>query len=160
MKPKIIALAAISGAAVIGAAQLGAQTPPTIQPGKWRSTTQFSSVSIPGLPPQVAGIVKKQFAKPQSFDYCLKPEDIGSGPDALGGKGAKNCKYEKWEYRGGRMSAIMVCTMKGQGTLRQVMDGTGSPTGYSANVDTTITGGKMGTMRMKGRVTGKRLGSC
>lgn len=158
--PAMVAMAISAGATLI-ADTVEAQAPPTMQAGKWRTTTQFSSIDIPGIPAQVRGMVTKQMGKPQSYEYCLKPEDIGRpGPDALGGKNAKDCHYEDWDYANGRMRAVLVCTIKGQGRLRQVMSGTGSPTNYSANVDTTITGGKMGAMRMKGTVTGQRLGGC
>lgn len=161
MKLKPVTIAATTAAALSAADYAGAESPAVMQAGKWRSTTQFSQVDMPGLPPQVSGMVAKQMGRGQSFEYCLKPEDVRQpGPNAMGGKNARDCEYEEWSYSQGRMHAVLVCNVKGQGRLRQVMDGTGSSTGYAARVETTIIGGKMGPIHMKGRVTGQRIGGC
>ncbi|NYH95035.1 DUF3617 domain-containing protein [Novosphingobium marinum] len=157
-----LAVAIACGAIAMVSAPLdAAEEPSMMQPGKWQSTTTFSKIDMPGMPPQVAGMMKKMMGRQQSVSYCVKPEDIGRpGPDAMGGKNAKDCKYEDWSYNGGRMRATIVCKVKGQGTMRMKMAGSGSPTAYNADVDTTITGSKMGPMHMVGKVSAKRIGSC
>lgn len=151
------------GAAALGvvASQAGAQGPSEmLQAGQWQSTTSIADVTIPNLPPQMAGLVKSQFRKPQTVTYCIKPEDLKRpGAQAMGGKNAKDCEYEEWSYSGGKMHAVVVCKANG-GTLRMVTDGTGSSTAYSARFNTTISGSQMGAMTMKGTVSGKRIGEC
>lgn len=132
-----------------------------LQPGKWRSTTRFNDVSIPGLPPQVAQMMRKQLGRTQSTEYCIGPEDIRRpGAGSLGGEGAGDCRYDEWSYTGGRMRATIVCTVQGQGSMRSSMIGTGSSTSYSADINTTISNPQFGNIEMKGVVSGERTGDC
>lgn len=146
----------------IPAGQAGADdTASVLQAGKWRSTTQFNEVSVPGLPPQVAQMMRKQMGRKQTVEYCLKPEDIRRpGAQSLGSDGAKDCRYDEWSYAGGQMRATIVCTVSGQGSMRTSMVGTGSPASYRANIDSTIANPQLGNIKMKGTVSGERIGAC
>ena len=162
MKFKLLAIAAPVIALAISAGQAGAdESASDLQAGKWRSTTQFNEVSIPGLPPQVAQMMRKQMSRKQTVEYCLKPEDIRRpGAQSLGGDRAKDCRYDEWSYTGGKMRATIICTVRGQGSMRTSMVGAGSPTNYNANIDSTITNPQLGNIKMKGTVSGERIGAC
>ncbi|PEQ14479.1 hypothetical protein B2G71_02525 [Novosphingobium sp. PC22D] len=130
-------------------------------PGKWRSSTKITDISIPGMPPQVANMVKGRMGQSYSVDTCITPEQASRPPsEALGARKGSDCKYEDFSFSGGKMHAVMVCNVKGQGTMRSIVDGTVSGGGYTMNTNTTINNGKTGTMRFKGTVTGQRIGDC
>lgn len=132
-----------------------------LQAGKWRSTTRFSEISIPGLPPQVAEMMRQQMGRGSAVEYCLKPEDIRRpGAQSLGGAEAEHCRYDEWSHTGGKMQATIVCEIPGRGNMRARMVGTGSSTSYRATIDSTITDPQQGTIRMKGTVSGERTGDC
>lgn len=164
MKPPYLAAAAIAAAAPFALAAM--QAPPDaaiaeMQTGKWRSTIEFTEFDIPGLPPSVAGMVRSQLGRTQTTEYCVTPDDLRRpSADALGGEGAENCDYEEWSYRAGRMRAVLVCNIEGQGRARMEMEGTGSPSAYRSTVSSQITGTQMGTISMRGNVAGERIGEC
>jgi len=58
------------------------------------------------------------------------------------------------------MRATIVCTVSGQGSMRSSMVGTGSPTSYSANIVSTIANPQLGNIKLKGTVSGERIGVC
>lgn len=158
---KSFAIAAAAAVFVMSAGPAGASDDSALQPGKWRSTTQFSDISIPGMPPQVAQMMRQQMARGTSVEYCLKPEDVRRpGAEALGNDQTQDCRYEEWSHTGGKMRATIVCKMEGKGTMRSVMVGTGSSTSYRTTIDTTITHPQQGVMNMKGTVSGQRIGAC
>lgn len=164
MKFQLPAIAAAASAfvCVVSASPAGAgEDGSVLQAGKWRSTTQFSEISIPGVPPQVAQMMRQHMARGNTVEYCLKPEDIRRpGAESLAGDGAQDCRYEEWSHTGGKMRATILCQIPGRGSMRTLMVGTGSSTRYSTDIDTTITDPRQGTMRMKGTVSGERLGAC
>lgn len=132
-----------------------------MQAGKWRSTVQFTEVEIPGLPPQMAQMMRSQMGQPYSTEYCVSSEDLRRPKaEALGGRGAEDCSYEDWSYANGRMRMALVCEVEGQGRMRTVIEGSGAPTEYQGTVNSMMTGGQMSTMRMSGKVSGQRIGDC
>lgn len=164
MQPKrFAALAALAFCAplALGAMQAPDAAPAEMATGKWRSTIAFTDFDIPGLPPSMAGMVRSQLGRTHTSEYCVTPEDLQRpSADAMGGEGAENCEYEDWSYRGGRMRAVLVCTIPGQGQSRMVMEGSGSPTAYRSTVTSEISTRQMGTITMRGNVTGERIGDC
>jgi hypothetical protein len=130
-------------------------------PGKWRSSTTITDMTIPGLPPQVAQMVKGRMGQSYSVDSCITPEQASRPPsEALGARKGSDCKYENFSFSGGKLSAVMVCNVKGQGQMRSIVNGTVSGTGYTMTTDTTIDNARTGAMKVKGTVTGKRIGDC
>lgn len=130
-------------------------------PGKWRSSTKITDMSIPGLPPQVAQMMKGRMGQSYSVDTCITPEQASKPPsEALGARKGSDCKYEKFSFSGGKLSAVMVCSVKGSGTMRSIVNGSVSGTGYTMTTDTTINNSSTGAMKVKGTVTGTRIGDC
>ncbi|WP_337128868.1 hypothetical protein, partial [Staphylococcus aureus] len=48
-----------------------------IQPGKWRTTVTVVDMTMPGMPPGVAAMMKR---KPTVVTACVTPADAAAGP--------------------------------------------------------------------------------
>jgi hypothetical protein len=130
-------------------------------PGKWRSSTKITEMTIPGLPPQVAQMMKGRMGQGYSVETCITPEQASRPPsEALGARKDSDCKYESFSFSGGRLNAVMVCNVKGQGQMRSIVNGSVSGSGYTMTTDTTINNSRTGAMKVKGTVTGTRIGDC
>jgi Protein of unknown function (DUF3617) len=134
------------------------------EPGKYRITTKFTKVSMPGLPPAVAANAGKMFSDTgQSTEFCLTPEQASLGYEEMTKRAAQGkCTYERFSAAGGRLDAAMTCEMgKGMTTKSQV-SGTFSPIGSNMTMvsDATVPGLPGGGMHMEGNVVTERLGDC
>lgn len=132
--------------------------PPSVQPGRWESTTQIVDIEAPGLPPQAAQMMKGRSMK---FSYCVTPEDAADGPKKMLEQSQNNngeCKMLKYETSGNKMDAEMQCSSKEMGTSRITMLGEFSETDYSLDMSMTSNGGPF--QRMVSSIKAKRLGAC
>lgn len=130
-------------------------------PGKWRTSTTVTDMSVPGLPPQIAQMMKGRLQKGSSVETCITPEQASQPPaEAMGAREGSDCKYETFSFSGGKLSAVMVCNVKGQGTMRSLVNGTVSGSSYTMTTDTTIDNPRTGAMKVKGTVKGERIGDC
>jgi len=134
------------------------------EPGKYRITTKFTNVSIPGLPPAAAAQAKKMFsATGHSSEFCLSPEQANLGYEEMTKRASEgNCKYDTFSAEGGKLDAAMTCeTGKGMTTKSRVT-GTFSPTGSNMTMvtDANAPGMPGGGMHMEGTVVTERLGDC
>ena len=132
--------------------------PPSVQPGRWESTTQIVEIEAPGLPPQAAQMMKGRSMK---FNYCVTPEDAADGPKKMLEQSQKSngeCKMLKYEISGNRMDAEMQCSSKDMGTSRITMLGEFSETAYNVDMSMSSNGGPF--QRMVSSIKAKRLGAC
>lgn len=132
-----------------------------IQPGVWVSKATIEEMSFPGMPPQFQEQMKNAMAahQPDSSKVCVTPEeakkpkeDFFAGPD-------KSCRFGHFTMGGGRMDVQMVCQEQ-DGTRTSNMTGTFTPTSYSMDVSSTITGGNESGAVMKMHVNAQRIGDC
>jgi len=128
-------------------------------PGKWESKMTIEKIEIPGLPPEVQGMMKKQMGKAQVSSSCLTPEEAAK-PDAdFFQPGADSgCKYNSFKMGGGRIDADMTCEQQGM-AQNMKMSGTYGEEAYAMKV--SAEGKVQGQpMSMAMTVTSKRVGEC
>lgn len=127
----------------------------TIQPGMWELHSVVTAVDMPGAPPQMLQMMKK----PQTMRHCITPEQASKGPQALLEQSRGECKFTKYDFRAGRVSAIMQCASRERGQMTVTTDGSFSPASY-ATTSTMVMTGPQEKMSMASTGTGKRLGPC
>lgn len=131
-----------------------------MKPGEWVSEARLDTVDIPGMPPQAAAHMKEMMAKQVSGEkFCLTPEQA-SKPSAEFFSGLQSgCSYDHFEMAGGKLSGTMRC---GEGGASQVIkfNGTYSAEQYEMHMDSTMSGGSQGPMRMAMTIASKRIGDC
>jgi len=128
-------------------------------PGRWVSTVTVDEMTIPGLPPQAAAMMKKAMGQAHTDDKCLTPEEAKK-PQANFFTDKKDCRYDHFTMGGGKIDAKMVCNGGGQ---NQEIDlkGSYSPDSYQMAMEGSFTGGPGGrNMNMRMHVDAKRVGVC
>jgi hypothetical protein len=126
---------------------------PGVTPGQWQIAVTINSADMPGAPPAVA---KMMVGRTTNIKHCITPEDAARGPqDML--KTDKSCTFTKYSMVGGKMNSEMTCT-RGGTTTTAVSSGTFTPTSFTANGRSTVSGQMPVTMTMT--TVGKRLGDC
>ncbi|GAA0274902.1 hypothetical protein GCM10009127_14340 [Alteraurantiacibacter aestuarii] len=137
-----------------------AETP---QPGQYRSTQELLELDVPGMPEEMAGMMRSAFAEgaAEETTYCLTAEDAASSREQmLANMAESDCNVERFDMSGGTIDAAMNCPT-GQGitgdvSLTGTMDGNGADMVMSFSAD--MPGMGPGTIRM--RVVSERIGEC
>jgi len=132
--------------------------------GKWLTKATIEEFSAPGMPPGIADNMKAMMDKKPGTETCMTEADVKKPrTDFFGGN--KNCRYDHFKMGGGVIDAKMRCTAGG-GTQLMTMAGDYQPDEYQMRMTTEMDrgtaapAGAMGSMTMKMRVVGKRLGDC
>ena len=134
-----------------------------IRPGKWLSKATLEEMSAPGMPPEMANNMKLTMASKPGTEQCMTKEDVRK-PNFTGAQ-TKNCRYDHFNMGGGKIDAKMHCTAGGA-TQRMTMAGDYGPNEYHMAMTTQmempkeVAAAGMGSMTMKMRVEGKRIGDC
>lgn len=179
MSRRLIAITALSVLALAGCSKAAdpAQSPEQAasaavkaaeamrpQPGKYRVTTRITSMTIPGMPADMAAGANKMFSTTgNATEFCLTEADAKMGQEEMIKRAAKGkCTYERFSAAGGKLDAAMTCdTGRGMQT-RAAVTGTISPTGSSLAMKSrsTIPDLPGGTMQMDMSVETQRIGEC
>ncbi len=128
-------------------------------PGKWVSKMTIEKIEIPGLPPEMQGMMKAQMGKIEESSSCLTPEEAEK-PDAdFFQPGADSgCKYNSFKMGGGEIEADMTCE-KGGMAQNMKMSGTYSEESYAMKV--SAEGNMQGQpMSMAMAIESQRVGEC
>jgi hypothetical protein len=123
-----------------------------VTPGKWQTTTTVESMSMPGMPPEMA---KRMMGKPMSATICITPKDAAAGPRDVIGKSNGACRYRSFAAVAGRINAVMECKAGAPTPQVIAISGSYSPTGY--DIRSRMSGGAVQSVS---RTLGKRLGPC
>jgi len=128
-------------------------------PGKWVSKMTIEKIEIPGLPPEVQGMMKSQMGKVNESSSCLTPEEAEKpdadffqpGPDS-------GCTYNSFKMGGGKIAADMTCEQEGM-AQNMKMAGTYGEESYAMKV--SADGNMQGQpMSMTMSVESRRVGEC
>jgi hypothetical protein len=122
-----------------------------LTPGKWSVSSTIVSVDMPGAPPMVAQMMA---GKTTTITECITPDMASKGQTA---RPAKDCTMSHVSMAGGKMSSEMVCQVGG-GTMTTTDTGTFSPTSFTIDGKSVMTGKASMTQVMK--IAGKRVGDC
>ena len=129
--------------------------------GQYSATMEVLEVSIPGAPEGMADMMQGAMGG-RKHSYCLTQEDVDKGFEEMAKQSQENddCSFERFNVDDGRMDALMICNVEGQGQMTMEMTGTGSPT--RSEMDMTMKGdvAGMGEMNMRMKATHERTGDC
>ncbi len=135
------------------------------QPGQYEASYELLDFEVPGLPDAARQQMEQAMGGAtevaQGFKYCLTPEEAeAQGSRRMVENMAEgNCTFAKFEVDGGNISADMQCQGPEGSTNHVLMDGQVTSTGSTMTMTTEQEiGGRQ--MRMKTRVSAKRLGDC
>lgn len=135
-----------------------------MQPGKWRTEVTIENIDMPGAPPRMTEMLKKQMASSatQSVETCVTKEQSERPPEKLFG-GMEGCRYETFRLGGGRLDAVMSCQGgamgPGSGGLRSTLSGDFGDTGYDLASTGEMQSGEQ-KIAVKSRIKGSRIGEC
>jgi Protein of unknown function (DUF3617) len=132
------------------ASAASAQSPVT--PGKWQTVTTVESMTVPGMPPELA---KSMTGKPLRAAICITPEQAAAGPRDVIGKSNGACRYRSFAAAAGRITAVMECKAGSAGTQTIAIAGSYGPSFY--DIRSKMSGS---AMQSTSRTVGKRLGPC
>lgn len=129
------------------------------QAGQYNASVELLEFEAPGAPPQALDMMRGMIAR--DFEYCLTQEQADKGFEEMARSSQDgDCSFEKFDVDGGDFDAVMICSNRGDGSIRMAMEGTGTET--SSDMTMTMTGdiGGMGEGRMVMRTKHERIGDC
>lgn len=135
-----------------------------LRAGKWVTKATIEELSAPGMPAGIADQMKATMANKPGTESCMTEAD-SKKPKTDFFSGNKNCRYDHFKMGDGVIDARMRCTAGG-GTQVMTMAGDYKPEEYHMRMTTQVQSpagapaGAMGSMTMKMRVEGKRVGEC
>ena len=131
-----------------------------VRPGKWESRVSMDELSLPGAPAEVAAAMRNMH-KDTVSTTCLTAEEAKRPKEDFFAGGDKNCRYDHFTMRGGKIDAEMQCSQQGMAQT-MVMQGTYGPDAYNMEMRmiSNAGAGPPGGMTMKMRVDARRVGAC
>ncbi|WP_213981293.1 DUF3617 domain-containing protein [Sphingomonas sp. dw_22] len=147
------------------ARQAQAAGPAHFAPGEWETTVEIVGMDMPGMasmPPQMRDQMKKSLmAANRSVKTCVTPEQAAKPQaDMLTGKTDGRCTYRNYTMANGRIDATLACSGPRGGEMTQTIAGTFTDASFTLASEVHSSGGPGGSMNMKARTTGKRIGDC
>lgn len=122
---------------------------PALQPGMWEVTVRIQSMTGPNLPP---GLAQQLAGRPTIVRNCISATDIQKAPEKVFAASKGDCSYRNFAMTGGTMRTTLVC----KGGLTGQMQGSYTPTSFTATNRTSMPGG----MNSVAAVSGRRVGGC
>ena len=130
---------------------------PRPRPGLYKTTVVMTGLDIPGLPPEMAG---HGAGMTTTSEHCLSQAEVDKGYEELIKQGQDGeCSYERFDFKGGSVDAVMVCNAQGR-AARMELTGTTTPTtaDLEASMAMDFDGVGKGTMRFTAKH--ERVGDC
>jgi hypothetical protein len=134
-----------------------------VNPGRWEQKMTMLEMDVPGMPAEMKNRMQQVMAGGQTFDSCLTPEEAKRPREEFFAGDAKNCRYDRFNWGGGKVDVAMNCESEGR---RQAMNLTGSytPDAYNLQMQMRANGGAdagpMANMTMRMQVVARRVGEC
>ncbi len=129
--------------------------------GLWETKFVFDDINVPTLRKAQKQQIMDAVAKSASSQSCLTEVDAKKpGADFFGGNGAEKCVYKTFDVSGQTVNMNLSCVMEGMGIVDMELAGVMGETEfiYDSKLDVRLP--MVGTVAMKGRKTGKYVGSC
>lgn len=132
-----------------------------IQPGEWATRTSIVERSYPGMSPQFQKQMERAMAaqQPNDLNRCVTPDDARKPNEDFFAGQDSSCRFAHFTMGKGRIDVQMVCPQSA-GTQISNVNGTYSPTSYSMDVSTLMSGGEQSGALMKMHVDARRIGDC
>jgi hypothetical protein len=132
-----------------------------MKPGEWEVKISFNKIVAPGIPAELQGKMKEQMGKGMIQKSCLTQKQVDKpGGDFFGAPAEANCTFEELKRTGDSMKVAMTCKPAGNMTIKSKMDGKFAAETYTMNINQNTEGTPMGTVKMTGKIEGKRVGDC
>ena len=132
----------------------------TIQPGQWETTTRFTSVDVPGMPPQAAEMMRSQLANQPAQTRCVTPAEAAHPAGGMMGQNPQGCQFSDNTFSGGVIRVRGTCPAPGgQGQIAMSWEGSYTSTTMQGNITSEVTGGPQ-RVRMSGTISSRRVGDC
>jgi hypothetical protein len=141
-----------------GAPAASAPVAARLNPGQWEVTVDSSALSAPGMPAQVASMMKNMKISTQ---HCITPEEA-SRPTShtFGGKSEGDCKQSEFSVDGGTIHSVMSCSGAG-GKDGTTITADGHYGGDSYDIRSRmVTDTGHGEMTAESHIAGRRIGEC
>lgn len=133
-------------------------------PGEWENKVEMLDVDFAKskMPPQLQDAMKQQVGKPQAVKNCLTKEQASKpGADFLAGADSGECAYKTLDLSDGKVNAVIACKGKQPGQQGDIkLTGTYTATSYDMQMDMVMSSKEFGSMTMKAKNSGKRIGEC
>ena len=133
----------------------------SIQPGQWETTTAFTTVEAPGMPPAALEAMRSQLASQRNTQSsCITPEQAANpaGDMLNSGGGPNSCQFSKSTFAGGVIDVQGTCPGPA-GTMTMGWQGNYTATTMEGRFTTEVQGGPQ-SMRMIGTMNSRRIGDC
>ena len=138
----------------------------SLQPGMWETTVTFSSIDLPGAPPQELAAMRGMMSRPQTSSRCMTPAEAANPAQQMlnHNDNPNACQFSDSTFAGGTIRVHGTCQAPGRGTAATSMEGTYTATTIQANVSSEMhappgTPGPQ-TARMSGTLSAHRTGDC
>ena len=128
-------------------------------PGRWESQMKLVKMEMPGMSPELQGMMKDQMSKVPTSVSCLTKEQAEKANGEMFKQGdLSDCKYNSFSMGDGKLEADMTCK-DDQGSQNMKMAGTYSSEAYTMQMTAA---GNMGgqEMSMEMEVASRRVGEC
>src|SRR3546814_11379383 len=100
-------------------------------------------------------LMLEMMKKPQTMRHCVTPDQASRGPQELLKQSQGQCKFSKYDFRAGRVNAVMQCNSRERGSMTVTTEGSFTPSSY-ATTSKMVMNSPMGTMnRSEERRVGK-----
>jgi hypothetical protein len=132
-----------------------------MEAGLWETKFVFDDINVPTLRKAQKQQIMDAVAESASSQSCLTEVDAKKpGADFFGGNGAEKCVYKTFDVSGQTVNMNLSCVMEGMGIVDMELAGVMGETEfiYDSKLDVRLP--MVGTVAMKGRKTGKYVGSC
>lgn len=134
------------------------------KPGLYRSTAKLVSFDVPGMPPAQSERLKEVFSQQQGRDFCLTKAEADKGYEEMTKKLAEgNCKYDRFDARGGTLDAKLSCQTGKDMTATIEMKGTIGEEGSQMHMKVNQAAPQLpngGAVKMEAEVASQRIGDC
>ncbi len=132
-----------------------------VLPGEWETRISFSNIEAKGLPPKAQQAMKAKMTEGMTTKSCMTKEQAEKpGSDFFGAPAEANCSFDELNRSGDKMKVAMTCKPAPNMTIKSTMDGTFAKTSYAMNIVQSTEGPPMGSIKMTGKIEGKRIGDC
>ncbi|WP_066480430.1 MULTISPECIES: DUF3617 domain-containing protein [unclassified Sphingomonas] len=133
-----------------------------LNPGEWETTVEVVDIDIPGMPKggPHSDVMKVMREAKTTVTNCVTPEEAENPESGVFTGSNGQCRYERFRMGGGRIDGTLACRGKdGGGDMRMSVNGTFSDTAFALdNAMETRMGDSV--MKMRAKVSGKRIGAC
>lgn len=136
-----------------------------LNPGQWETTVEVVDSEVPGMPKggphsQALGMMREART---TVSNCVTPQEAENPESSVFTGSNGQCRYERFSMAGGRIEGTLSCRgQDGGGDMRMTTAGTFSDTAFALDnaMETRMGGVEGAVMKMKAKVSGKRIGDC